>query len=120
MAKILIVDDDIETTALFERLIRSIGHEPVTVNTSLIAIETIKSESPDLILLDIMMPDVNGIELCKMIKANLHTKHIPVMMVSALSDMGTKRDSSNAGAEDFLTKPVLPQDFAKKLKSRFG
>jgi CheY-like chemotaxis protein len=120
MAKILIVDDDIETTGLFERLIRSNGHIPVAVNTSLTAIETIKAESPDLILLDIMMPDVNGIELCKMIKANQHIKHIPVMIVSALSDMGTKRDSSNAGAEEFLTKPVLPHDFAAKLRSRFG
>ena len=120
MAKILIVDDDIETTALFENLIRKDGHYPVSVNTSLTAIETIKAELPDLILLDIMMPDVNGIELCKMIKANQPIKHIPVMMVSALSDRGTKRDATNAGAEDFLTKPVLPQDFTKKLKSLFG
>ena len=120
MAKILIVDDDIETTALFEGLIKNIGHKPVSVNTSLTAIETIVSEAPDLIVLDIMMPEVNGIELCKLIKANQHIRHIPIMMVSALSDKGTKRDSSNAGAEDFLTKPVLPKDFAKKLKSRFG
>jgi CheY-like chemotaxis protein len=120
MAKILIVDDDVETTALFESLIRNIGHEPVSVNSSLTAIETIKAESPDLILLDIMMPDVNGIELCKMIKAIQDIRHIPIMMVSALSDKGTKRDSSNAGAEDFLTKPVLPQNFAKKIKSLFG
>lgn len=120
MAKILIVDDDIETTALFESLIKHTGHDPVAVNTSLTAIETIKAESPDLILLDIMMPDVNGIELCKMIKANPHIRHIPVMMVSALSDMGTKRDSINAGAEEFLTKPVMPHVFADKLKSRFG
>lgn len=120
MAKILIVDDDIETTALFESLITSNGHSPVAVNTSLTAIETIKAEAPDLILLDIMMPDVNGIELCKMIKANPQIKHIPVMIVSALSDIGTKRDSSKAGAEEFLTKPILPHDFAAKLKSRFG
>ena len=120
MAKILIVDDDVETTALFENLIRSNGHEPVAVNSSLTAIEAIKAESPDLIFLDIMMPQVNGIELCKMIKATQAIKDIPVVMVSALNDKGTKRDSANAGAEDFLTKPVLPHDFAKKLKSMFG
>jgi CheY-like chemotaxis protein len=120
MAKILIVDDDVETTALFKNLIRNTGHEPVAVNTSLTAIETIKAESPDLILLDIMMPDVNGIELCKMIKTNQAIKHIPVTIVSALSDRGTKRDAANAGAEDFLTKPVLPRDFTKKIQSLFG
>jgi CheY-like chemotaxis protein len=120
MAKILIVDDDYETTALFESLIRNSGHEPVAVNTSLTAIETIKAEAPNLILLDIMMPDVNGIELCKMIKATQAIKDIPVVMVSALGDAGTKRDSANAGAEDFLTKPVHPHDFAKKLRSLFG
>ena len=120
MAKILIVDDDVETTALFQSLIRNSGHEPVAVNTSLTAIETIKAEAPNLILLDIMMPDINGIELCKMIKATQAIKDIPVMMVSALSDIGTKRDSANAGAEDFLTKPVHPHDFAKKLRSFFG
>lgn len=120
MAKILIVDDDMETTALFESMIRNNGHNPVAVSTSYSAIETIRAEVPDLILMDIMMPDVNGIELCKMIKANQSIRHIPVIMVSALSDLGSKRDSSNAGAEDFLTKPVLPRDFASKLKSRFG
>jgi CheY-like chemotaxis protein len=120
MAKILIVDDDIQTTALFENLIRNTGHEPVAVNSSLTAIETIKAEAPGLILLDIMMPDVNGIELCKMIKAVPSIKNIPVVMVSALNDKGTKRDSANAGAEDFLTKPVLPQDFSKKVKALFG
>jgi len=120
MAKILIVDDDVETTALLANLIKNTGHEPVAVNSSLTAIETIKEEAPNLILLDIMMPDVNGIELCKMIKANQAIKDIPVVMVSALSDKGTKRDSANAGAEDFLTKPVLPDEFAKKLRSLFG
>ncbi len=120
MAKILIVDDDTETTALFATMIRNNGHEPVAVGTSYTAIETIRAESPDLILMDIMMPYINGIELCKMIKANQSIKHIPVIMVSALSDLGSKRDSANAGAEDFLTKPVLPKDFANKLKSRFA
>ena len=119
MAKILIVDDDIENTTLFESLIRNTGHSPVSVNNSFLAIEIIKAELPDLILLDIMMPDINGIELCKMIKATQEIKRIPVVMVSALSDLGTKRDSANAGAEDFLTKPVLPRDFAKKLQTIF-
>lgn len=120
MAKILIVDDDVETTALFQSLIRNSGHESVVVNNSLTAIETIKAELPDLILLDIMMPDVNGIELCKIIKATHAIKNIPVVMVSALGDIGTKRDSANAGAEDFLTKPVLPHDLAKRLRLFFG
>jgi CheY-like chemotaxis protein len=117
MAKVLIVDDDIQTTALFEKLITNNGHDCVAVNNSWTAIETIKQENPSLILLDIMMPRVNGLELCKMIKTNPSMKHIHVIIVSAMSDMGTRRDSFHAGADDFLSKPIFVHDFASKLRS---
>ena len=117
MAKILIVDDDPQTTTLFENLIKGNGHQAVSVNNSWTAVETIKAESPNLILLDIMMPKINGLELCKLIKANQDIKNIPIIIVSALGDMGTRRDSFNAGAEDFLAKPVRVRDFSEKLRS---
>lgn len=116
MAKILIVDDDIQTTTLLESLITMNGHQPTSVNLSRNAIKEASTLNPDLILLDIMMEGVNGIELCKLIKADSGLKNVPVIMVSALDDLGSKRDSFNAGAVDFITKPVRPHDFAHRIQ----
>lgn len=111
MAKILIVDDDLETTKLFEGIIKTSGHEPFSITESKNAIKAIETFEPDLILLDIMMAQINGIALCKLIKSDPKTANIPVVMVSALSDEGTKRDSFNAGADDFVVKPIVPKTF---------
>ena len=114
--KILIVDDDLQTTALLESLVKLNGYEPTAVNLSRNAIQVATAINPDLIILDIMMESINGIELCKLIKADEALKNIPVIMVSALSDIGSKRDSFNAGAIDFITKPVRPGDFAQRIQ----
>jgi len=116
MAKILIVDDDAQTTALLESMVKMTGNEPTSVNLSRHAIQVARSINPDIILLDIMMEGINGIELCKLLKADANLGSIPVVMVSALSDIGSKRDSFNAGAIDFITKPVLPRDFAERIQ----
>lgn len=115
MAKILVVDDDIETAQLFENIIKSYNHEVLAVTESRNTIKAIKDFQPNLILLDIMMAHINGITLCKLIKSDPVMQKIPVMMVSALSDDGTKRDAANAGADDFLVKPVLPKFFLSKI-----
>lgn len=115
MAKILIVDDDLETAQLFEGIIKSYKHEPLAVTESRNAIKAVKDFQPDLILLDIMMAYINGITLCKFIKSDSVMQKIPVMMVSALSDDGTKRDAANAGADEFLVKPVSPKLFLSKI-----
>lgn len=115
MAKILIVDDDLETAQLFESIIKSYKHEPFAVTESKNALKAIKDFQPDLVLLDIMMAQINGIALCKLIKSNPATREIPVMMVSALSDEGTKRDAANAGADEFLVKPVSPKLFLSQI-----
>lgn len=117
MAKILIVDDDIQTTLLLESLVKINGHQPTSVNLSRLAIEVADTIKPDLILLDIMMEGVNGIELCKIIKSDSDLKKVPVIMVSALDDIGSKRDSFNAGALDFITKPIRPNDFSERIQS---
>ena len=111
MAKILIVDDDLETTKLFESIIKTSEHEPFSITESKNATNAIEIFGPDLILLDIMMAHINGIQLCKLIKSDPKTTNIPVVMVSALSDEGSKRDSFNAGADEFVVKPIQPKPF---------
>ncbi|MBK8780480.1 MAG: response regulator [Anaerolineales bacterium] len=120
MGKILIVDDDLQTTTLLESLIKMTGHEATSVNLSRHAIQIASSINPDLILLDIMMEGINGIELCKLIKSDSILGKTPVIMVSALDDIGSKRDSFNAGAVDFITKPVRPGDFTKRITEVLG
>jgi CheY-like chemotaxis protein len=117
MAKILIVDDDKETTNLLERLVTMKGHLPTSVNNSVNAVETAHSLQPDIILMDILMPEINGIQLCKIFKAIPELKKIPIIIVSALNDAGSQRDTLNAGASDFLSKPVNPDALAEKIMS---
>lgn len=117
MAKILIIDDDIQTTLLLEGIVKINGHEPSSVTNSMNAVEMANSMSPDLILLDIMMPGINGIQLCKIFKSTPNLKHIPIVIVSALDDIGSKKDAFNAGAKDFITKPVHPKELAQKINA---
>jgi PleD family two-component response regulator len=115
MAKILIIDDDIDTTNLLESIVKSKGHQPTSVNNSTSAVEAANSTSPDLILLDIMMPGINGIQLCKMFQSIPELKHIPIIIVSALNDIGSKKDAFKAGAKDFITKPLRPNELTQKI-----
>ena len=117
MAKILIVDDDQETAALLSSIVEAGGHEASSVNESANAIKSAEEYGPDLILLDIMMAEINGIMLCKLIKSNPLLSAVPVIMVSALSDEGTKRDSRNAGATGFITKPIRTGDFNRQINT---
>jgi len=117
MARILIIDDDIQTTTLLESIVTLNGHQPTSVTNSMNAVEVANSTIPDLILLDIMMPGINGIQLCKIFQSTPNLRHIPIVMVSALDDIGSKKDAFNAGAKDFITKPVRPKDLAQKINA---
>jgi two-component system cell cycle response regulator len=112
----MIIDDDAETIKLLEAIIKLDGHATSTVLESRNAVEAVEAFMPDLVLLDIMMPEINGIEVCKAIKSTPHTRHIKVMMVSALSDDRTRKDARNAGADEFVSKPILPRPFAQQVK----
>jgi two-component system alkaline phosphatase synthesis response regulator PhoP len=120
MAKILIIDDDTQTTKLLEGIVALSGHKAVSVNNSMSAVEVAHSTLPDVILLDIMMPGINGIELCKIFHSTSELKNIPIIIVSALNDVGSQKDAFNAGARDFLTKPVLPKVLVSKINALIG
>ncbi len=117
MSKILIVDDDVQTTILLASIVTLNGHQPTSVTNSRNAVEVANSTIPDLILLDIMMPEINGIQLCKIFQSTPNLRHIPIVIVSALNDIGSKKDAFNAGAKDFITKPVHPKELAQKINA---
>jgi len=80
------------------------------------ALEAVEEEPPDLILLDIMMPDINGFEVCKRLKDNPETADIPVIFISALTEADEKQKGLALGAVDFLTKPFNPSVIQDKVK----
>ncbi len=105
-ARILVVDDILSNVKLLEAKLTAEYFEVVTAFNGEQALERIESEMPDIILLDVMMPGMDGFEVCRRIKANNKTAHIPVVMVTALDQPSDRVAGLDAGADDFLTKPV--------------
>jgi diguanylate cyclase (GGDEF)-like protein/PAS domain S-box-containing protein len=105
-ATILIVDDEIRNCKLLEALLRPEGYLTLSATNGAEALAAVTQHKPDLILLDIMMPDMDGYEVAGILKANPATSSIPIVMVTALTDRSARLTGLDAGAEEFLTKPV--------------
>ncbi|HJD59667.1 MAG TPA: PleD family two-component system response regulator [Rickettsia endosymbiont of Omalisus fontisbellaquei] len=117
MTTILVVDD-IETNIklLTAKLLKEY-YTVLTANSGKEALAILKKEKIDIILLDVMMPEMDGFEVCKIIKTNSETTHIPVVMVTALSDIDDRVKGLEAGADEFLTKPINDTALFVRLKS---
>ena len=109
-ARVLVVDDVPPNVKLLEAKLTSEYFDVLTAYSGPEALEVISREHPDIVLLDVMMPGMDGFEVCKRIKADPSTAHIPVVMVTALDQPSDRVTGLEAGADDFLTKPV--QDLA--------
>lgn len=115
--KILIVDDEEKNIKLMVAILKIYGYDFETARNGIEALEKAKTFSPDLILLDIMMPEMNGYEACKRLKENTETQHIPVVMVTALTDRESKIKGLESGANDFLTKPIDATELMVRTKN---
>lgn len=116
MTKILIVDDDKGATGLIETIIQSIGYEPIVVNESSQAMDAAKRATPDLILLDLMMPQPTGFQLCRMLRATPGFRFTPIIIITALDDTDSKLVAFGAGANDYITKPFHVGDLIEKIR----
>src|ERR1700744_4330325 len=105
-ARILVVDDNPLHVKLLAAKLTHDDYVVATASTGAEALAMIESEKPDIILLDVQMPELDGFETCRQIKANPNSAHIPVIMVTALSDVQDRVKGLEAGADDFLTKPI--------------
>lgn len=103
--RILCVDDEPVNLKLFEAALAPEGYEVIKAKNGKEALEIIK-EGVDIVFLDVMMPEMDGYEICRRLKENPLTQHIPIVMVTALSDKESRIRGLEAGANDFLTKPV--------------
>ena len=119
-ARILIVDDDPHNRQLLEVMLAPEGYQIVTAATGEDALAIVAQQPPDLILLDVMMPGMDGYQVVARIKSNLATQHIRVLMLSALSDRNSRLHGLSAGAEDFLTKPVNRAELCARVRNLLG
>ena len=116
LRKILVVDDDEEFTNLYSEYLKMVGFEAIAENHSSKVIERAYSILPDVFVLDLMMPAPDGFQLCRMIRADPRLRHIPIIIVTALTDLDSKLVAMGAGANEYLTKPFHIED----LKSRIN
>ena len=121
--KILIVEDEYPIQELLKFNLERNNYLTTTIDSGNKVIEIAENGNLDLILLDIMLPDINGLELCRLLKNNDATKHIPIILLTALSDEQTIVDGLEIGADDYITKPFSPNVLLARIKSclkRYG
>ncbi|MBX3394169.1 MAG: response regulator [Phycisphaerae bacterium] len=117
-SKILIVDDNPQNLELLEAYLEDLpGVSIASALDGQTCLEKVAADQPDLILLDIMMPRMSGYEVCKKIKANDATKDIPIIMVTALHEMGDIERGVEVGTNDFITKPVNRVDLLARART---
>ena len=117
MTKIMIVDDDVDTTSILGSIMKSAGYEPVLVNDSTTGVEIAKTVRPDLFLLDLMMPVIDGFKLCRLLRAEPEFVRTPIIIITALADSDSKIVAYGAGATDYVTKPYLPKELLAKINT---
>lgn len=115
--KILVVDDYPANVKLLERNLQAAGYETVAANDGQEALEKVQAEKPDLILLDIMMPKIDGFEVCRRLRADEATAVIPIIMVTALKETEDRIRGLEAGADDFISKPFDRGELLARVKS---
>lgn len=116
-ARVLVVDDILPNVKLLEAKLTSEYYDVLTATSGLEALEKIEKEKPDIILLDVMMPGMDGFEVCTRIKDNPSMAHIPVVMVTALTDVQDKVRGLESGADDFLSKPINDIALMSRVRS---
>jgi len=115
--KIMVVDDSPTERAFMEGLLKKRGYEVLTADSGEIAIERAKAEMPDLILMDVVMPGLNGFQATRAITREERTKHIPVIICTTKDQETDKIWGLRQGAKDYMIKPVNEADLLEKIKA---
>lgn len=116
-SSILLVDDNEHNLELLQAYVEDLGWELRSARDGAEAIAMVRAQQPDIILLDVMMPRMSGYQVCSTLKRDPATRDIPIVMVTALNEVGDAERAVESGADDFLTKPVNRLELITRVKS---
>ena len=117
---ILIVDDDPDLANIMRMMLSHAGFEAHSVLSGQEALEWLEGRTPDLILLDLMMPDINGFTILRKVRSSEIIKNLPVVILTAKADQKTRMESQSAGADAFLTKPINSKTLIDHVRRALG
>jgi DNA-binding response OmpR family regulator len=116
MTDVLVADDEPELNELIGSYVTLAGFSYLPVHTGRQAIEAVRTHRPAMVLLDLMMPDLSGFDVCEALKAAEESSGVPILVISAFTDAASRRRALESGAADFLTKPFDPDQLLDWLR----
>ena len=117
VARVLIVDDEPRNLRVLEGILAPLHYDLQLAGSGKEALEHVAADPPDIVLLDVMMPDISGFDVCRRLKTQAETQFTPIVLVTALADRESKLMGIEAGADDFINKPVDPNELRARVKS---
>ena len=115
--RVLVVDDNEQVTTLFERLLGREGYDVEVAHDGISALRSIEASAPDLVVLDVVIPGLNGFDLCRRLKQDLATRLLPVVLVTGHDEQDKRVEGATVGADDFLGKPVHTEELLARVRS---
>lgn len=117
MAHVLIVDDEADLASLVEFNLQQAGMETSVALTGVQALASAKAKVPDIVLLDLMLPDLSGKEVCRRLRTDTATRSVPIVMLTARGEEADRIEGFEVGADDYITKPFSPRELVLRLKA---
>ena len=118
MARILIVEDDPDIAELIVHYLQNAGHTPLRLSNGLDVMRQLRSDPVDLLLLDVMLPGLNGMAVCDAVRADAATAHLPIIMLTARGEEADRVAGLERGADDYVTKPFSPKELVARVAAR--
>ena len=117
-SQIMVVDDDQDTVAILARHLQREGFVPIEANSGAQCLKLVQENEVDVILLDLMMPDMDGFQVVRELRANPVTAEIPIIMITARDDLDARAEGMRLGVSDFLAKPVFRRQLASRIRAQ--
>jgi DNA-binding response OmpR family regulator len=115
--RVLVVEDDPDIAELVARYLEKAGYTATRVSSGRDALDAVRAKAPDLIVLDVMLPHVDGLEVCRLLRANEHTAGIPIIMLTARVEESERIVGLEMGADDYLAKPFSPNELIARVRA---
>jgi len=116
--RILVVDDDPHAVEILTRMLEREGYECLSADGGEAALQTLRENPVDVLLLDVMMPDMDGLQVCERLQADEDLRQIPIMLLTARDDYPTRERGMNLGVSEFLTKPVNKRELFARIEAQ--